>query len=750
MIFNTAYTSPLDHPDYAPTAPMGIADQEMPTIVPESSTTFREDLGVRDIGMSVPMGIAAGNVDGVSAKIRSGVGKLEIGFPGAMSGQRQAQTPEMYGIEQRRALRELAKANEIEFTTHASYGVMGLMGSDQQGNVALTRARQGVSEVERAIDFAADVAGGGSVVVHTGEFERPLTHIFPDGRIMNDDGNLNRNWSRENGTDRLMFKKRLTEEADAVFQLVDDRTGQGYQTVQLDRLAAQPVWLRARESFWGENQEGKKVYVRKGDYIDYENRRIDDPYNIAFEKDATKPYKPGRVPEYDLKTGRFKTKLTAHDDFEREAREYNQYYETVMGEKPNYYNRATGREQFMKSTLQTQASHSRGWAGYYGERIDRDLDIIKKLKEKREEYRKLDESLPESEKWKMLRQDPEFAQHTGGLLDSETKHPLEMIDDQIKQVKKRLEFSQEASAAQEMQAEDTTETMRHLITADKYMESHAINNYAILGVKAYQRSKDPKNPLVLTLENIFPDRYGGHPQELKHMVKMAREHMADFLSNPNYKYGDKGGWFKKEGDKIWDYDVYKPGPNPYYVHNMSKERAKEVAAKHIKITLDTGHLNMWRKFWQEKQGLSQGENDREFDRWMLSQVEDLAKNGLIGNVHLTDNYGHQDDHLAPGQGNVPIKPILNILKKYGYAKAITVEPGADASTDQSDVHGLMKTWRHLGAPVYGMVAPSVHGPDRSWTNIQHSYFGRNYAPYFVFGAYSPSNDWTLWSGVPME
>ena len=45
---------------------------------------------------------------------------------------------------------------------------------------------------------------------------------------------------------------------------------------------------------------------------------------------------------------------------------------------------------------------------------------------------------------------------------------------------------------------------------------------------------------------------------------------------------------------------------------------------------------------------------------------------------------------------------------------------------------------------------SMGSPNRQWTDVQHSYFGQTYPPYFIFGAYAPSNDWTLWSGVPLE
>jgi hypothetical protein len=166
-------------------------------------------------------------------------------------------------------------------------------------------------------------------------------------------------------------------------------------------------------------------------------------------------------------------------------------------------------------------------------------------------------------------------------------------------------------------------------------------------------------------------------------------------------------------------------------------------------------LNLWRKFWQAKPGQSVEETDKDFEKWYLKEFKKLAEGGYIGNIHLTDNYGFQDDHISPGQGNAPIKKVLSILKKEGYDEAITVEPGADASTDVSDFHGLMKTWRYLGNPIQAIGAGGGGGGGggvrpQTWGDVQYSYFGQNKPPYFIFGSYSPSNDWTLWSQVPIE
>ena len=713
------YHNAMDSDSYAKDAPEGSVQ-----------------LGIKDIGMSVPLGISAQNVAGVYSKIRMGAGKIELGFPGAVSGQRQAQTPGMYGKDQRQALRELAAINEVEFTTHSAYNMMGMTGQDQQGNFALTRARVAQHELQRAIDFAADVSGGGSVVVHTGEFERPLTDMDQMG------DNLSRG---EDG--RLLFKKRITEAADAQFQLVDDRTGQVHQTVQKDRLVAQPVWKRAEEDHDGSYQKGEydprcgtTVRIKKGDYLDYEGNKIIDPLDPAH----------GRVPIYDEETGRFKTKYLSYDDFKEVAEEKNKLWLEKNGEEPDYYNKATQVEAFLHATLETNEGHSRGWALQYGRSAGDHIEVLKKLRSAKKFYEELDQSLPPEEKWKMMVSDHRFGRYVSEqFVPAETANPLVVIDRMIGEQQKEIEFARQASSSQEQQALDTAETRAHIVEPIKYIEKHSIRGYSEAAIHAMDRSEDPDNPVVVTMENIFPEKFGGHPEELKWLITKARESFIQLITKPKYIVtGEEAG--EKQYEVADDEGRLKLNEtiNPFYKEGVSTAEAEKLAEKHIKATLDTGHANMWKKFWQPKQGQTPEQNDKDFQTWYLKQIESLAKDKMVGNVHLTDNFGYQDDHLAPGQGNVPIKEVVAMLKKHGYDKAITVEPGADASTDVSDFHGLMKTWKHFGSPVYGVGMRT--GAQQNWSDVQYSYFGQNQPPHYLFGGYAPSNDWTLWSAVPME
>lgn len=702
---------------------------------------------VKDIGMSVPMGISAQNVAGIYSKIRMGAGSIEIGFPGVFTGQRQAHTPGMYGEDQRQAIRELANINEVKLTTHSAYNIMGLMGRDPRDNFSVTNATQSMHEIQRAIDFAADTAGGGSVVVHTGEWERPLTDMTVD------DPTMEKNLSYDPETGRLLFRKRHTEIHDANFVLLDDRTSQKMETVQKDRLVSVPKWKLAEKDYGGEYQDicapefehlrGKPVKIRKGDYVDYEGKKIVDPYNAKF----------GRVPLFNPETRRFEVEYKNFNDFKGEAieqTEWNkQHWKELKGkqwyEDRNFYYEGEIHpdEAFIRATLETNEGNSRGWAGYYAQNAKRELELLQKLHQAKEYYEKLDKSIPEDEKWKIMKQE---SLGFGEIIPPETKHPLKMIEDRIKEMKTGIMFSQQTSASQAQQAEDTAETKKHIVTPVKRFKKHIARLYAEAGLRSWQRTRDPNNPVFLAIENIFPERFGGHPEELKFVIDESRKWFVKFLTEKKIPLSIA----KK--DMTWE-ETAQPTNNPYYNPNINEKQAEKLAEKHIKATFDTGHANLWRKFWQIRPGQTIEESDKEFKQWYLKEFEKLAKQGYIGNIHLTDNFGFQDDHVAPGQGNAPIKEVMDTLKKYGYDQAITVEPGADASTDLSDFHGLMKTWRYLGSPIYGIGAGGGIGGaqiPQTWSDVHYSYFGQNRPPYFIFGAYAPSNDWTLWSQVPME
>ena len=187
------------------------------------------DVGIStgDFGMSFGLGPVP-NVPAILAKMRSGVKKLELGFMGMGKGGGQGHTAGMYGKKQRQALREAAQANRMDFTTHTSVGVFGLAGQDRQGNFSREAKVTSMQEIRRAIEFAADVGRGGPVVVHTGEFHRPISDST---------------WN-SSGSWKDKFESFAGEEERASYRVVDTRTGGLVAEARKGKTVARPVWNR--------------------------------------------------------------------------------------------------------------------------------------------------------------------------------------------------------------------------------------------------------------------------------------------------------------------------------------------------------------------------------------------------------------------------------------------------------------------------------------------------------------------------
>jgi hypothetical protein len=691
------YAMPMDR-EYESTKPS-----------PDNESTNDVGVGVGDIGMSMGLGPVP-NVQAVSAKMRAGSKTVELGFMGTGKGSGQGHTPGMYGELQRQALREMQKANKYDFTTHASVGVYGLGGMDQQGNFSKQNKEMALNEIKRAIDFAADVAQGGPIVVHTGELQRPL---------------VDASWNKGD-----QFKLYVDEEERAAFKVVDTRTGGVIQEARKNRRVARPVWNTTESGveytdFDGQKRTASGEHDENGRliYLDYFGNRIDDEV---------------RVPRYNSDDGKFEVRQMDWNDLKEEAQQmtlrakdlWKKWKSGKIDEskfKESYWGRfreaasadeieVKPEEAYIVSTLETNAANSRGWAYYYGGQFDDYVDKVKKLKKARDFYEKVESETDPNEKWRLKQQAGALA---GGLIPLDAEMPTEVIDKQIKELDRQMKQSQEASASQWAQAEESVETIRHVETAERYALNEAYDAYARAGITAMKQSErlekqgKLKKPLTVAMENLFPESYGSHPDELIHLVEGSRKSMKELLVR----------------------------------QGLSESEAASRAKEHLTATFDTGHLNMWRKYWQTDPHKSIQQNDADFDNWMLGKVEEMAKKGVVSHLHLVDNYGYQDDHLAPGEGNTPIKKIVEIFKKHGYKGELIVEPGADYTTDVSGFHSVMKSWKLFGSSIYGA---SGAAPRTQWGQVQYGFFGQNQPPYFTFGGYSPSEDWTLWSGVPLE
>jgi len=93
---------------------------------------------------------------------------------------------------------------------------------------------------------------------------------------------------------------------------------------------------------------------------------------------------------------------------------------------------------------------------------------------------------------------------------------------------------------------------------------------------------------------------------------------------------------------------------------LSISEANGIAEQMIGATWDVGHINMLRK---------KGYTEKD----IIEQTKLIAP--FVKHVHLSDNFGLDHTELPMGMGNVPLKPMLEELKKAGFKGQKIIEAG---------------------------------------------------------------------------
>ncbi len=662
------------------------AGNTMPEVSP-SSNIDEPIIPMSEIGATVPEGARFGSfIQTAQAAIRKGVVSIELST--GMGGGQEPAGAESYGKEARETIREIARANETTITSvHTPVQIGNMSGfNPQQGSFNDEHRHMEIDEVKKAIKFAADTAQGGSVVIHTGEFQRTM---------------FDADWNKDG-----LFEAHPDESTKAVKHLVDTRTGRVITEVRLNQIVPQARWKRAEKN----DRDSHGNIVRKGDYVDYENNKV----GIS-----------DRVPQLNER-GEVIIDEKQFDDFKIEADERNKELEMEKGAPLTPEEVVTPEEAFLHATTQTQEKIARGYALYYGRGIEENMKAITQLRESYKHYRKVEGIVPKNELDRMKREIGKIGGAVGEFVDlSEKKLPSEIISDAIKNMEKSLEQEREMMTGQLQSAREQKLLREHAKSAWKYAKEKTTDSYAEAGIFAMEQSLN--NPYVnrdvfLAPENIFPEMgYGSHPDELIELVKNGRKEMAKRL--------------------VKDY-------------GYEQQKAKDMSKRFIKATFDTQHLGMWWKnFKENKKGEKYEERKERFDKWYLQKVEDMQQAGIIGNIHLVDSMGGGHHHLPAGQGDLPVKKAIQNLKKLGYNGIINSE-GHEEESRFGQGRMVIETWKEFGSPLFtksGYFGGAGRGgAPQAWSDVSGAYFGRTYPPKFIFGAYSPSQEWRLWSDVPME
>jgi hypothetical protein len=138
---------------------------------------------------------------------------------------------------------------------------------------------------------------------------------------------------------------------------------------------------------------------------------------------------------------------------------------------------------------------------------------------------------------------------------------------------------------------------------------------------------------------------------------------------------------------------------------ISEFQAKKQAEEIIGMTFDVGHINI-----AKKKGFT--------DENIKKEAKAFSK--YVKHMHLTDNFGYSDSHLAPGMGNVPMKKILEELEKAGTLKDTRKIVEAGTFVQHFGTSPLNYTLEAFGSPIYS----DGVGPYWNQTiGLQQGYFG---------------------------
>ena len=674
------YISPMDRDYFAEIDALNssIAPQAVYDSKPEQPL-----IRISDLGQTISEGPRLGNLlTQEVAAIKRGVRSIELqtvpegaGAPPNMGGA------ESYGKEMREDIKRLAEINNVKITSvHAPPQIGNLTGLTQSGFNDAEKERE-VTEIKKAIDFAADV-NAGAVVVHTGEFPRPISEA---------------EWNKR-GKWKDAFAQYEEEPKKAASYLVNTQTGQIVSGVAKDIKVYEPVYKMTKE----------------GKYIDINGNPTDNVENavplLITEKDVGKKIDVHNGHKMEITpdmVGRFLVAPRDWGYFEKQANEWN---------KTHSDQKKTPEDMFIKARYESQINESKGWADYYKREYGDLLDRRKKIKDQIQ----LLEDLKKRGKNKEV---VDAFLHTmiggdsSGMLPPEKVNKIDFLKKELKHIDENLKQIHESSTSAEVRAAQLKEDLNHIAPMAKYAKERSAESYAELGIYAYKDTveKNKKKPVYIVPEHIFPNMgYGSHPEELIELVQNARKKMTEMLIDKN---------------------------SPYYQPGMDKREAEELSKRHIKATLDTQHIGMWYRYFKPKPGETEDHRKQRFKEWYLDMIKKMDKAEIIGNIHMVDGFGYGHTHLPVGQGMLPVKDAILYLKKHGYKGPINSEGYGEGPERMITV-----PWREFGANIYGISTPSA----RSWTSVQNSYFSQLQSPYFVFGSYAPSNDWTLWSQVPFE
>jgi sugar phosphate isomerase/epimerase len=299
---------------------------------------------------------------------------------------------------------------------------------------------------------------------------------------------------------------------------------------------------------------------------------------------------------------------------------------------------------------------------------------------------------------------------------------IKILEDRKRQIEQMKDYFKSGVGEQKRVQEQMKQRIESWTPMDEYVLGKSEESYAEAGITAMQMQdklgpKNMKKDLYVGPETGWPQFFGSHPKEFAQLILESRKVMENKLVEQGY----------------------------------ARSTAHDEARRHIKGTLDTSHVGMWLQNFHPE--LPWDDRIKKFKKWYMDEMEELAKinkkEQIIGAIQAVDSAGAAHGHLPAGQGILPVKDAVELLKlKGGFNGYVTAEGHEEEKFGEGRM-GL-KTWQHFNAPLASGYGAGGGVPVRRWGDVQQNYFGKTYSPQFMFGAYAPSNEFKLWSEVPLE
>ena len=579
--------------------------------------------GSNNYGMSSadPNSIAASDIQfGISAppfdnqlqslktRIRQGATRVELGFTGTGKGSMggRSTTPEMYGSEERKAIRELAQINKVELSTHATVGMTGLSGFSERG-FNNERAETVLGELKRAIEFAADTAQGGAIVVHTGEWQRPVSQAAEEY-----EKKVQSYEKDENGNPKMrpMFSGYPDEENKGTVMVARSDTGD---------IQAIPKHIKVHEP--------EKIIEKD-----------------AHGKDVFKGYKLDE-------NGKIKLRELSFIEAVKEAQKE---HPELAGESPEVL--------WIRKYSEAQLEQNEAESARYLERARSDREKLERLEKDKKYYEKLLDSAKDEEE---KRQISFSIAATFGKTNPEELEKAEdakkIMDKSVEELKYHVEWEEKAALSYEKQAARAREDQGKLKPVEKVGLERTGDTLGRAALYAYDESKrlekagKLEKPLFIAPEAWLAEQWGSHPEEIVKLVGAGRSALAGYLQKER-------GLSKDDAEKVSQDHVRATldighmnmwrkfiQPKPGETRDDTDKRFDKWLVDHAKMLAEKdviGHIHVTDNFGYHDEHVTPGEGNAPIKKFLEVVQKEMVKHGK--KVDFIVEPAHQDFEAVKG------------------------------------------------------------------------------------------------------